>query len=286
MMAKDTFLNRKITLNLKGELLDLSRPAVMGILNLTPDSFYSNSRMGSVDAALQRAEACLNEGAAFIDIGAYSSRPGADEVTTDEELKRIIPVIGAISKRFPEAKLSVDTFRAKVAQESIEAGAHLINDISGGNLDKLMFETVAALNVPYILMHMQGTPQTMQQKPVYKNIGLEVVNYLAEKVSTLRKLGVKDIILDPGFGFAKNTTHNYQLFNQLENLDVFGLPVLVGISRKSMIYKLLGTTAEEALNGTTVLNTIALQKGASILRVHDVRAAVECIAIVEKMQQS
>ncbi|MBB5624014.1 dihydropteroate synthase [Pedobacter cryoconitis] len=286
MMAKDTFLNRKITLNLKGELLDLSRPCVMGILNLTPDSFYSNSRMGSIDAALERAETCLEEGAAFIDIGAYSSRPGAAEVTTEEELQRMIPAITAISKRFPEAKLSIDTFRAKVAKESIEAGAHVVNDISGGNLDEMMFETVAALNVPYILMHMQGTPQTMQQKPVYKNIGLEVVDYLAEKVSTLKALGVKDIILDPGFGFAKNTTHNYQLMNQLENLDVFGLPVLVGISRKSMIYKLLGITADEALNGTSVLNTIALQKGASILRVHDVRAAVECVAIVEKMQQS
>lgn len=286
MMAKDTFLNRKITLNLKGELLDLSRPCVMGILNLTPDSFYSNSRMGSIDAALERAETCLEEGAAFIDIGAYSSRPGAAEVATEEELQRMIPAITAISKRFPEARLSIDTFRAKVAKESIEAGAHVVNDISGGNLDEMMFETVAALNVPYILMHMQGTPQTMQQKPVYKNIGLEVVDYLAEKVSTLKALGVKDIILDPGFGFAKNTAHNYQLMNQLENLDVFGLPVLVGISRKSMIYKLLGITADEALNGTSVLNTIALQKGASILRVHDVRAAVECVAIVEKMQQS
>ncbi|MET4142392.1 dihydropteroate synthase [Pedobacter sp. UYP1] len=286
MMAKDTFLNRKITLNLKGELLDLSRPCVMGILNLTPDSFYSNSRMGSIDAALERAEICLKEGAAFIDIGAYSSRPGAAGVTTDEELRRMIPAIAAISKRFPEAKLSIDTFRAKVARESIAAGAHVVNDISGGNLDELMFETVAALNVPYILMHMQGTPQTMQQKPVYKNIGLEVVDYLAEKVNALKALGVKDIILDPGFGFAKNTTHNYQLMNQLENLGVFGLPVLVGISRKSMIYKLLGTTADEALNGTTVLNTIALQKGAVILRVHDVKAAVECISIVEKMQQS
>ncbi|WP_354305518.1 dihydropteroate synthase [Pedobacter sp. UYP1] len=285
-MAKDTFLNRKITLNLKGELLDLSRPCVMGILNLTPDSFYSNSRMGSIDAALERAEICLKEGAAFIDIGAYSSRPGAAGVTTDEELRRMIPAIAAISKRFPEAKLSIDTFRAKVARESIAAGAHVVNDISGGNLDELMFETVAALNVPYILMHMQGTPQTMQQKPVYKNIGLEVVDYLAEKVNALKALGVKDIILDPGFGFAKNTTHNYQLMNQLENLGVFGLPVLVGISRKSMIYKLLGTTADEALNGTTVLNTIALQKGAVILRVHDVKAAVECISIVEKMQQS
>jgi len=286
MMAKDTFLNRKITLNLKGELLDLSRPCVMGILNLTPDSFYSNSRMGSVDAALERVEVCLNEGAAFIDIGAYSSRPGADEVSAEEELRRIIPAITAINKRFPEAKLSVDTFRAKVAQESIDAGAHVINDISGGTLDEAMFETVAALNVPYILMHMLGNPQTMQKKPAYVNIGLEVADYFTEKISRLRAMGVKDIILDPGFGFAKNTTHNYQLFNQLENFDLFGLPVLVGISRKSMIYKLLGNTAEEALNGTTVLNTIALQKGASVLRVHDVKAAVECVSIVEKMQQS
>ena len=283
-MAKDTFLNRKVTLNLKGELIDLSRPCVMGILNLTPDSFYENSRFGSVDDALQRVETCLNEGAAFIDIGAYSSRPGADDVSTEEEISRIVPVIEAINKRFPEAKLSIDTFRAKVAKESIEAGAHLINDISGGTLDEELFETVAELNIPYILMHMKGNPQTMQQNPVYKNIGLEVVDYFAEKISVLRKLGVKDIILDPGFGFAKTIAHNYQLLNQLEDLDVFGLPVLAGFSRKSMIYKFLEITPEDALNGTTVLNTIALQKGASILRVHDVKAAVECIKLVEKMQ--
>ena len=284
-MAKDTFLNRKVTLNLKGELIDLSSPCVMGILNLTPDSFYSNSRISTIDLALKRAETCLEEGALFIDIGAYSSRPGADEISTDEELKRIVPVVAAISERFPEAKLSIDTFRARVARETIEAGAHIINDISGGTLDEGLFETVAALNVPYILMHMQGNPQTMQQDPVYENIGLEVVDYFAEKVNILKRLGVKDIILDPGFGFAKTIAHNYQLLNQLENLDLFELPVLVGFSRKSMIYNFLGITPETALNGTTVLNTLALQKGASILRVHDVSAAAECIALVEKMQE-
>jgi len=284
-MAKDTFLNRKITLNLKGELLDLSRPSVMGILNLTPDSFYGTSRISSVDQALERVETCLEEGAKFIDIGAYSSRPGADEVSTDEELARIIPAVAAISKRFPEARLSIDTFRAKVARESIGAGAHLINDISGGELDEQMFETVAALKVPYILMHMQGTPQTMQQDPVYHNIGLDVVDYFENKINTLKHMGVNDIILDPGFGFAKTIAHNYELLNHLQNLDIFGLPLLVGFSRKSMIYKFLGITPETALNGTTVLNTLALQKGVSILRVHDVKAAMECIALVEKVHE-
>ncbi|MET1056506.1 MAG: dihydropteroate synthase [Pedobacter sp.] len=284
-MAKDTFLNRKVTLNLKGELLDLSRPCVMGILNLTPDSFYSNSRISSVDRALERVETCLNEGAAFIDIGAYSSRPGADDVSTEEELNRMIPVVEAISKTFPEARLSIDTFRAKVARESIEAGAHLINDISGGELDAEMFETVAALQVPYILMHMKGNPQNMQEHPVYKNVSLDVVDYFEQKLSVLKKLGVKDIILDPGFGFAKTIAHNYELLNHLQNLDIFALPVLAGFSRKSMIYKFLGTSPQEALNGTTVLNTLALQKGVSILRVHDVKAAAECIALVEKVHE-
>jgi len=283
-MAKDTFLNRKITLNLKGELFDLSSPCVMGILNLTPDSFYSSSRINSVDLALKRVETCLEEGARFIDIGAYSSRPGADDVSTDEELERIIPAVEAISKRFPEARLSIDTFRAKVASESIAAGAHLVNDISGGTLDDLMFETVAGLNVPYILMHMKGTPQNMQEAPVYTNIGLDVVDYFEHKIHRLKQLGVKDIILDPGFGFAKTVDHNYELLNRMQNLDIFGLPVLVGFSRKSMLYKFLGTSPEEALNGTTVLNTLALMKGAMILRVHDVREAVECITLVEKVQ--
>lgn len=285
MMAKDTFLNRKITLNLKGELLDLSRPIVMGILNLTPDSFYSDSRIGSIDLALERTEICLKEGATFIDIGAYSSRPGADDVTTDEELKRIVPAVEAISKRFPEARLSIDTFRAEVARESIGAGAHVINDISGGELDEQMFETVANLQVPYILMHMKGNPQTMQEDPVYNNVSLDVVDYFEQKLFRLKQLGVKDIILDPGFGFAKTIAHNYELLNHMQNLDIFGLPLLAGFSRKSMIYKFLGTTPQEALNGTTVLNTIALQKGAKILRVHDVKAAAECIALVEKMQE-
>jgi dihydropteroate synthase len=285
MMAKDTFLNRKVTLNLKGELIDLSKPCVMGILNLTPDSFYSHSRIGSIDRALERVENCLKEGALFIDIGAYSSRPGAAELSTDEELKRLIPAVAAISASFPEARLSIDTFRAKVARESIEAGAHLINDISGGELDEAMFETVASLKVPYILMHMKGNPQTMQQAPVYTNIGLDVVDYFEKKMNVLKQLGVNDIILDPGFGFAKTEAHNYELLNHMQNLDIFALPLLVGFSRKSMIYKFLGISPEEALNGTTVLNTIALQKGVSILRVHDVKAAAECIALIEKVQE-
>ena len=285
-MAKDTFLNRKITLNIKGELFDLSTPCVMGILNLTPDSFFGESRIGSVAAALKRVEICLLEGARFIDLGAYSSRPGAADVSTDEELKRIIPVIEAIAREFPHARLSIDTFRSKVAAESIHAGAHLINDISGGTLDKEMFSTVAGLGVPYILMHMKGTPQDMQNAPEYAHVGLDVIGYFAQKISELQALGVQDIILDPGFGFAKTLDHNYQLLNYMHNLDIFGLPVLTGISRKSMIYKLLGTQAEEALNGTTVINTVALLKGTSILRVHDVRAAMECIQLVGKMQAS
>lgn len=282
-MAKDTFLYRKSTLNLKGRLLDLSRPLVMGILNLTPDSFYENSRNGSVTAALKRVETCLLEGAAMIDIGAYSSRPGAADVSTEEELRRLLPAVAAISERFPEAILSIDTFRARVAAESIAAGAHLINDISGGTLDEAMFETAGRLGVPYILMHMKGNPQTMQQNPEYEDIALEVVDYFAAKLHTLKQLGVKDVILDPGFGFAKTIAHNYELLNRLDCLDIFRLPVLAGFSRKSMITRYLGISPEEALNGTTVLNTLALQKGAGILRVHDVRAAAECIALTEKM---
>ena len=281
-MAKDTFLNRKTTLNLQGRLVDISKPTVMGILNLTPDSFYNNSRIDNADDALRRTETFLNEGAKFIDIGAYSSRPGAAEVSEAEELSRMVPIVEIINKKFPEAWLSIDTFRAKVAKESIEAGAHLINDISGGELDEAMFQTAADLQVPYILMHMRGTPQNMQQQTGYSNIGLDLVDYFSQKIAALRKLGVKDIILDPGFGFAKTTDENYQLLNQLEELDIFELPLLVGFSRKSMIYNFLGNDPQEALNGTTILNTIALMKGAGILRVHDVKAAAECIALVEK----
>ena len=284
-MAKDTFLNRKTTLNVKGKLVDLSTPAVMGILNLTPDSFYSNSRADSIEQALLKTESFLKEGAKFIDIGAYSSRPGAENISTNEELDRIIPVVEAIHKNFPEALLSIDTFRAEVARQTIAAGAHIINDIAAGDLDEAMFETIAELNVPYILMHMRGTPQTMQKESSYHNVSLEVIGYFAEKVAALRRLGVKDLIIDPGFGFAKHLDHNYELLSHLEDFKIFGLPFLVGFSRKSMVYKPLGSNAAEALNGTTILNTIALLKGANILRVHDVKAAAECITLIQKLQQ-
>lgn len=284
-MAKDTFLNRKTTLNVKGRLVDLSSPCVMGILNLTTDSFYSNSRIGSVELALQRAENILNEGGKFIDIGAYSSRPGADDVSEQEETDRIVPVVEAIVGRFPEALISIDTFRAKVARNAIEAGAHVINDIAAGNMDETMFQTVADLQVPYIMMHMKGTPQTMQQNTNYENLMLEMSNYFSDKVSQLQSLGVHDIILDPGFGFAKTLDQNYEVLQYMTDLDFFELPVLAGLSRKSMIYKFLGGGPEQALNGTTTLNTIALMKGANILRVHDVKAAAECIALVTKIQQ-
>jgi len=285
-MAKDTFLNAKRTLNVRGRLVDLAVPRVMGILNITPDSFYKDSRISTVDDALRKAEAFMNDGAAFIDLGAYSSRPGAAEVSTDEELKRLIPIVEAITKKLPEALLSIDTFRAKVALESVTAGAHLVNDISGGGMDNQMFKTIADLQVPYVIMHMKGSPETMQQEASYQNLVLEVIDYFAAKIAALKKLGVHDVIIDPGFGFAKTLDHNYELMSRLQDLQLFGLPFLAGVSRKSMIYKQLGISAGEALNGTTVLNTIALLKGASILRVHDVKAASECIALIEKLQQN
>ncbi|SDK74431.1 dihydropteroate synthase [Pedobacter sp. ok626] len=284
-MAKDTFLNRKTTLNLKGKLVDLSTPCVMGILNLTSDSFYSESRIRTVEQALKRAETIINEGGRFIDIGAYSSRPGADDVTEEQEIDRIVTGVEAISKAFPEALLSIDTFRAKVARAAIEAGAHIINDIAAGEMDEAMFETVADLNVPYIIMHMKGTPKTMQQHTNYHHLMLEMTSYFSEKIDKLKKLGVKDIILDPGFGFSKTLDQNYELLQHISDLNIFELPVLAGFSRKSMIYKFLGGGPEQALNGTTTLNTIALLKGVNILRVHDVKAAAECIALVGKTQQ-
>ena len=284
-MAKDTFLNRKTTLNVKGRLFDLRTPQVMAILNITPDSFYSASRTASIYEALQKAGDFLNAGATIIDIGAYSSRPGAADVSEQEELDRIIPVVEALVARYPGAILSIDTFRAAVAEASVEAGAHIINDISGGTIDPAMFEMIAKLQVPYILMHMKGTPQTMQQEAQYDDVMLEVVDYFAKKVAELRARGVKDIILDPGFGFAKTRDHSYELLNHLEDLNIFGLSYLVGFSRKSMIAKYLKVDPADALNGTTVLHTIALQKGASVLRVHDVTAAVECIKLVERTQR-
>jgi dihydropteroate synthase len=273
-------LTRKITLNCKGQLVTLEKPVVMGILNLTPDSFYDGGKHFIAAEALLQVEKMLAEGATFIDMGAYSSRPGAADISIDEELSRLIPVVEAISKEFPKALLSVDTFRSKVAREAIEAGAHIVNDIASGDDDVAMMQTVADLNVPYIMMHKKGTPQTMQQNPVYENVVLEVLNYFTAKIAAAKKMGIQDMVLDPGFGFGKNLQHNYTLLHKLNDLQLFGLPLLVGVSRKGMLQKITGTDAAHALNATTAANTIALMNGASILRVHDVKEAMECINIV------
>lgn len=269
------------TINVGGRLLDLSEPQVMGILNVTPDSFYAGSRKQTEEDIRARVEQIVAEGGSMIDIGAYSSRPGADDVSPEEEMARLSRGMRIVRELAPEMPVSVDTFRADVAKMAVEElGVDIINDISGGELDKDMFATVARLGVPYILMHMKGTPQTMQMAPHYDDLMKEILLYFAEKVQQLRDLGQKDIILDPGFGFAKTLEHNYQLMNHMEELKIFELPILSGISRKSMIYKLLGGTPQDALNGTSVLNTLSLMKGASILRVHDVKEAVEVVKIV------
>jgi len=267
-------------MNAGGKLIDVSRPKVMGILNVTPDSFYDGRRYHVVETALRHAEHLLKEGADILDIGAYSSRPGAKDVTTNEEQARLLPIIEALVSHFPECILSIDTFRSDVARTCIEAGAHIINDISGGTLDRQMFNTVAELQVPYILMHMRGTPDSMQQLTDYTDLVQEVNLFFGKQVATLRQLGVKDIILDPGFGFAKTLAQNYELLNRLEELHIHGIPILGAISRKSMIYKKLGITPDEALNGTTALNTLLLAKGVQILRVHDVKAAKEIIDLI------
>lgn len=273
------------SINAGGRLLDLQKPVVMGILNATPDSFYAGSRTQTEAEIAARVHQIVDEGAGIIDVGAYSSRPGADDVPAEEEARRLRHALDIVRREAPKAIISVDTFRADVAKMCVEeGGAHIINDISGGTLDKNMFRTVARLRVPYILMHIQGEPHTMQQAPHYDNLEQEVFLFLSQRVDQLRQLGVADIILDPGFGFGKTLAHNYELMNRLEDFREFDLPLLVGISRKSMIYKLLGTTPAEALGGTITLNTIALMKGAHILRVHDVRAAVETVRIVETMK--
>ena len=272
-------------INVNGKLMDLSQPQVMGILNVTPDSFYAGSRGVAERDIIDRLRQMTDEGASIIDIGAYSSRPDADDVSTEEEMARLRHALNLVRQHQPDAVVSVDTFRADVARMCVEEyGVAMVNDISAGEMDDEMFPTIARLGVPYIAMHMKGTPQTMQINPQYEHFLKEIFYFFSEKVQKLRDLGVKDIIIDPGFGFGKTIEHNYQLMNHLEEFKLFGLPLLVGISRKSMIYKLLGTTPEEALNGTTVLNTIALQKGAHILRVHDVKAAVEAVKIVKKMK--
>lgn len=274
-------------INVNGSLLDLSQPRVMGILNVTPDSFYAGSRTQTEVEIAHRVKQIVSEGAAIIDIGAYSSRPNADNVSAREEMERLRMGLKILFEIQPDAVVSVDTFRADVARMCVEEyGVAIINDIAAGEMDANMFHTVAALNVPYIMMHMQGTPQSVQQHPHYDNLLKEVFLYFARKVQQLRDLGVKDIILDPGFGFGKTMEHNYELLSHLEEFRIFELPLLVGVSRKSMIYRLLDITPQEALNGTTVLDTICLLKGADILRVHDVKEAVETVRIVQAMRNN
>jgi dihydropteroate synthase len=272
-----------MTINCKGQLIDLSTPKVMGILNITPNSFFDGGMYKNESEVLSRVEKMMSEGATFIDVGAYSSKPSAEFVSEKEEIERIIPFIDSIIKHFPNAILSIDTFRSEVAKACIESGAAIINDISAGLLDDKMLETIAKYKTPYIMMHMKGTPQTMQKFIQYDDIVKEILFYFSERIAAARHLGINDLIVDPGFGFAKTTEQNYEVFKKMDLFELFELPVLIGISRKSMIYKTLNFSAEEALNGTTILNTIALTKGANILRVHDVKEAVECVTLFNKI---
>lgn len=287
MNLSNNYLNKPTTINCKGQLIDMTQPKVMGILNITPDSFYDGGRHNNGSVILNKVQQMLAEGADIIDIGAYSSRPGAEHITTEEEWERLTDVLKLIRKDKPDALLSVDTFRSEIAKRAVhEFEVDIINDISAGEMDENMFATIAELNVPYIIMHMKGTPQNMQQNPVYKSdVVFEVIGFLAEKKRQLSLMGVHDVIVDPGFGFGKTLEHNYTLMNRLDEMKLLELPMLVGISRKSMIYKLLGTTAEDAINGTTALNMMALQRGANILRVHDVKEAKECIRIFNQVLQ-
>ena len=272
-----------MTINCLGKLIDLTSPKVMGILNVTPNSFYDGGKHSDEKSVLVQVEKMLTEGATFIDIGAYSSKPSAAFVSEVEEIERLVPAIELVLKNFPDTLISVDTFRAKVAKAAMENGACIINDISAGSLDTAMMETVARLQVPYIMMHMKGNPQTMQSLASYQNIIKEMLFYFSEKVAQARSLGINDLLIDPGFGFAKTKDQNFEVMNNLELFQMLELPILVGVSRKSMIYKTLETSAEFALNGTTVMNTIALQKGANILRVHDVKEAMETIKLVSQL---
>lgn len=272
-----------MTINCKGTLVDLSTPKVMGILNITPDSFYDGGKYKNDGDILSQVENMLSNGAAFIDVGAYSSRPGAAHVSEEEELNRIVPVVKLLLKEFPKAYVSIDTFRSKVAVETINAGAAIVNDISGGHMDNLMFSAIAKLKVPYIAMHMQGTPQTMQQNPSYENVTTDLIRFFSEKIHELHQLQINDVIIDVGFGFGKTIEHNFQLLRDLKFFETLNAPILAGISRKSMLYKTLDISAQEALNATTSANTIALLNGANILRVHDVKEAVECVKIVKQL---
>ena len=273
------------TINCKGKLIDLSTPKVMGILNLTPDSFYDGGKLTSETDILVQAEKMLTEGATFLDLGGYSSRPGAEFVSEEEEIQRVLPVVELLLKEFPETLISIDTFRSEVARKTVKAGAAMINDISGGSLDENMFIKIGKLQVPYIMMHMRGTPEMMMQNTNYNDLIKEVLFYFSEKIAKARSFGINDIIADPGFGFSKTTEQNFELLNALELFEVLNIPLLVGVSRKSMIHKTLNISAEKALNGTTALHAIALQKGASIVRVHDVKEAVECIKLTQLLNK-
>ncbi|MDX8553600.1 dihydropteroate synthase [Tenacibaculum sp. 1B UA] len=272
-----------MTINCKGTLVDLTKPKVMGILNVTPDSFFDGGKYKNERDILLQTEKMLHGGATFIDVGAYSSRPGAKHISEEEELQRMIPVVELLIKNFPEILISGDSFRSRVVEESIYAGATMINDISGGKMDKQMFETVAKLQVPYIMMHMQGTPQSMQQNPQYENVVTEVISFFAEQLFKLRALKVNDVLIDVGFGFGKTLDQNYKLLKELSLFKSLEAPILTGVSRKSMLYNLLNITPQEVLNATTVANTVALLNGTHILRVHDVKEAVEAVKIVEQL---
>jgi len=287
MEPKDTFFSKKRSIKCRGEIIDLSEPKIMGILNVTPDSFFDGGRLKTLEDIKNHVSEMIIEGCDILDIGAYSSRPGAEMVTEKEELNRLIPVLELIKKQFPEIIISVDTFRSGIAKHVVtHFNVDIINDISSGDMDKDMFQTIAELNVPYIMMHMKGTPKTMHQNPEYKNVVKEILDYFSQKVQQLKLIGVSDIIIDPGFGFGKTIEHNYQLLNHLKDFRILELPVLVGLSRKSMIFKTLNTTPEESLNGTSVLNTLALVGGANILRVHDIKEAKETIKLVNKFSNA
>lgn len=274
-------------IDVSGRLIDLSTPKVMGILNITPDSFYSGSRISSNRDLLEKAARMLDEGADFLDIGGVSTRPGAQEITADEEGIRVLAAVREIASEFPEAILSVDTYRSEIARRAVcDCGAHMINDISGGTFDSGMYTVVRELNVPYIMMHILGTPRTMQQNPVYDDVIADILVWFSEKIVTLQTEGVKDIIIDPGFGFGKTADHNFEILNRLEEFSIAGLPLMAGLSRKSMIWKSLGTDSDNALTGTIVLNTIALMNGADILRVHDVSEAIQAVKLVEKIKKA
>tara|TARA_B100000530_G_scaffold125398_1_gene78494 strand:- start:30 stop:854 length:825 start_codon:yes stop_codon:yes gene_type:complete len=272
-----------MTINIRGKLMNFSVPKIMGILNITPDSFYDGGRYNSKDKIEKQIEKMIISGADIVDVGGYSSRPGAKDITIEDELNRVIPVIEIIKQKFPETIVSIDTFRSKVASEAIISGADIVNDISGGNLDSAMFETVSKHKVPYILMHMSGNPGNMMSKTNYENVTKDLCRYFSERIDKAKSCGINDIIIDPGFGFSKTTQQNYELLNNLEFFKEFQRPIVVGVSRKSMIYKTLNTTPDKALNGSSVLHTISLMKGANILRTHDVKEALECIKIVSQL---